>query len=170
MISPSAPRAALPFLGFLLLGSLAFPSLSHGQNRIQEAVDCESPEACALRVRYRLFRTEVVRGPEDLRVARIGFGAPPLEEIFSRSHEASLSFERFGKNHNRSSWLRVLGGIEIAAGLVARSLDEEDWAVGLSISGVVIEMAAMLFRTRANEHLSRAIWWYNRSLTLEGVG
>jgi hypothetical protein len=41
--------------------------------------------------------------------------------------------------------------------------------LALSISGVAIELAAMLFRTRADEHLSRAIWWYNESLTPEGV-
>jgi yecA family protein len=55
-------------------------------------------------------------------------------------------------------WTGALGS------LVARSQDREDWATALSVSGVVIEAAGMVFSTRADEHLSQAIWWYNVSL------
>jgi hypothetical protein len=156
-------------MGFLLVVCPAVPTGAHGQTANQAILGCDVFEDCALRVRYRLFRTEIVRGTESTRVARVGLGTPPLEELFSRSDRAALSFERFRKEHRRSSWLTVLGGIEIAAGLVARAQDSEDWAVALSVTGVVIELAGMLFRTRADEHLSAAIWWYNESLARGGA-
>jgi hypothetical protein len=61
--------------------------------------------------------------------------------------------------------MTVLGGIEIVGGLVARSQGEDDWAMALSISGIVIEVVGTVFRTRADEHLSKAIWWHNASLS-----
>jgi hypothetical protein len=148
----------------LLLGFLALPTVTHGQTSNQDLRGCEVFASCALRVRYRLFRTEIVRGTESTHVARIGFGAPPLDELLSRSDRSAVSFDRFRQDHTKSSWLAVLGGLEIVGGLVARAQDNEDWAIGLSISGVVIEIAAVIFRTRANEHLSEAMWWYNESL------
>jgi hypothetical protein len=170
MILCHACRIAVPFMGFLLLGSLALPAATHAQAGSQEISGCSVFEDCALRVQYGFLRTEVVRGTEDIRVARIGLGTPALDELFSRSDTAALSFESFRVDHRRSSWLKVLGGVEIAAGLIARSRDNEDWARALSVSGIVLELVGMVFRTRADEHLSRAIWWYNESLTLGGIG
>lgn len=164
MTLPNPSRIAI-----LMLGFLAFPAVTHGQAGTQEVLGCDVFEDCALRVRHRLFRTEVVRGTEDSRVARIGLGTPPLNELFSRSEPATLSFERFRVDHRRSSWLTILGGIEIAAGLIARSQKNPDWVRPVFISGVIIELAAMVFQTRADEHLSQAIWWYNESLARGGV-
>jgi hypothetical protein len=91
-------------------------------------------------------------------------GTPPLEQLFSRSDGSAVSFDRFRTDHRRASWLTVLGGLELIGGLVARSRDNDDWALALSISGVFIELTGMVFRIRADEHLSQAIWWYNASL------
>jgi len=148
-----------------LLVLLAFPTVSHGQASPQDFLDCEVFDSCALRVRHGLIRTEIVRGAEDTPVARIGFGTPPLHELFARSDRAAVSFDQFSVDHKRTSWLRVLGGIEIVGGLVARAQENDDWAMALSISGIAIEVAAAIFSTRADEHLSRAIWWHNESLS-----
>jgi len=156
-------------LAILLLGLSGLPGKTQAQNVNQEVPGCDAYEDCALRVQYRLFRTEIVRGMESNRVARIGLGTPPLDEILSRSRRATVSFEGYREDHRRSSWLTVLGGIEIMAGLVARAQDKEDWAVALSISGVLIEVGARIFNSRANEHLSEAVWWYNESLVPKGA-
>ena len=55
-------------------------------------------------------------------------------------------------------------------GLVAESQGNEDWAVGLSIGGTIVEVFAAIFRSKADEHLSHAIWWYNESLASPGGG
>lgn len=52
---------------------------------------------------------------------------------------------------------------------VSQGLRTNELAASLSISGVVIELVGMVFRRRADEHLSQAIWWYNESLTRVGV-
>lgn len=153
----------------IIVGILAFPAVTQGQARTQGAFDCEAFDDCALRIRHRLIRTEIVQGTESIEVARIGLRNPPLQDLFARSDRAAVSFDEFRKDHRRASWLTVLGGIEIIGALVARAQDNEDWANALSISGIVIEVAGMIFRTRADEHLSDAIWWYNRSLAGEGV-
>lgn len=153
-------------LPMVLLGALAFPSGAYGQAGPQDILDCEVFGDCALRVRHRLFGTEIVRGTEDTPVAEIGFRAPPLGELFARSDQAALGFDRFRKNHRRASWMSVLGGLEFVGALVARSQGEDDWAMALSVSGVVIEVASRIFRTRAKEQLSSAIWWYNESLSV----
>jgi hypothetical protein len=148
----------------ILVALLAPPTAISGQWAPKEVPGQEVFDRSALRLRHRLFRAEVVRGSESISVARIGLGTPPLGDLFSRSDEATLSFDEFRKDHKRGSWLTVLGGLELLGSLVARSQDSEDWAMALSISGVVIEGAGMIFRTRADEHLSQAIWWYNASL------
>ena len=149
----------------LLLAGVGIPTVAQGQASPRDSLDCEVFDRCALRVRHRLLRTEIVRGTDDTRVAEIGFGTPPVEELFARSDQAALGFHRFRKDHRRASWMTVLGGLELVGGLVARSQGEDDWAMALSISGVVIEVAARIFRIRADDHLSTAIWWYNESLS-----
>jgi len=163
MILSSAFRITV--LPLVLLAGLVVPGVAHGQAGTQNILDCEVFDSCALRVRHRLFRTEIVRGTEDTPIAEIGFGTPPLRELFARSDQAAMGFDRFRKSHGRASWMSVLGGLEFLGALVARSQEEDDWAMALSLSGVVIEVASMIFRTRADEHLSRAIWWYNESLS-----
>jgi len=153
---------------FVLLAGLGAPTAARGQADDPALLDCQEFDRCALRVRHRLFGTEIARGTEDMPIAELGFRAPPLGDLFARSEQAALGFQRFQKNHRRASWMSVLGGLEFVGALVARSQGEDDWAVGLSISGVAIEVVAMIFRTRADEHLSSAIWWYNASLAGEG--
>jgi hypothetical protein len=149
----------------LLLAGLGLPTMAQAQAGAQTLLGCDVYDSCALRVRHGLLRTEIVRGTEDTPVAEIGFGTPPLEELFARSDQAALGFDRFSRDHKRASWLAVLGAAEIVGGLVARSQGEDDWAMALSISGIVIEVVGTVFRTRADEHLSTAIWWHNESLS-----
>jgi hypothetical protein len=160
MTFSSASRIAV-----LLLAGLGVPTVAQSQAGTQNILGCDVYDSCALRVRHRLLRTEIVRGTEDTPIAEIGFGTPPLEELFARSDQAALGFDGFRKDHKRASWMTVLGGIEIVGGLVARSQGEDDWAMALSISGIVIEVVGTVFRTRADEHLSKAIWWHNASLS-----
>jgi hypothetical protein len=157
---------ALPVAGIILLFS-GSPAITWAQATEVDG-GYEAFDSCALRVRHGLFRTEIVRGTEGLRVAGIGWGNPPLGELFARSPRATVSFEAFRRDHIRSSWMTALGGIEIVGGLVARARDHEDWARALTIGGIVVEVAGMIFRARADEHLSDAIWWYNRSLLEDG--
>ena len=156
-------------IAFLLLPFLGLPAVAHGQTGTQGNLGCDVYDNCALRVQHRFFSDKVVRGTESIHVARIGFGTPPLEDLFTRSDSAAVSFDQFRTDHSRSVWLTVLGGIEFIGGIVAESQGNDDLAVGLSIGGTIIEVAATIFRTRANEHLSNSIWWYNRSLTVGGV-
>jgi hypothetical protein len=151
-------------LAVLLLLILGCPHLIRAQDAPPSILGCDVYESCALRVQYRFFRNEVVRGPESTSVTRIGLGTPPLEELFARSDSALVSFHEFRKDHIRSSWLMVLGGLEFVGSLVAEANGKDDLAVGLSIGGIVLEVIGAVFRTKADEHMSKAIWWHNESL------
>lgn len=153
------PRAAL-----LALALFAAPSSLHGQADPSLHAACDAYERCALRVRHGFFTTRIVRGTDDTELARLGFGAPPLDDVFSLSDEAAVSFQRFRTAHVRSSWMGLLGGIGFVGGLVAGARGHHDWAAGLSLGGSVFSLGAGAFRTRADEHLSRAVWWHNASL------
>ena len=164
MTLSSASRIA--FLSFVFLGA---PKVTHGQTSAQTILDCDAYASCALRVQYGLLNTKIVRGTESTDLARIGLGTPPLEALFARSDPSAISFDLFSADHARSSWLAVLGGIGFVGGLIAGARGDEDWAAGFSIGGTAFEVGAAIFRTKANEHLSKAIWWYNESLTRRGA-
>ncbi len=128
----------------------------------QPEAGCHVYDQCALRVQHHILSTWIVRGAEETRVARIGFRPPRLQGLFQASEPAALAFRQFRSHHARSSWLAILGGLEIVGGMVARANGKDDWALGLSIGGTVFELAAGIFRMKANEHLSTSIWWYNQ--------
>jgi hypothetical protein len=164
-MAPSiSPGIAL--LTFLVLGA---PTVTHGQTSTQAPPGCDAYDSCALRVQYRLLGTKIVRGTDDTDVARIGFGAPALQELFARSDRASISFDQFREDHLRSSWLGLLGGIGFVGGLVAGARGNEELAAGLSIGGTVFSVGSGIFVTRSREHLSKAVWWYNESLAARSV-
>jgi hypothetical protein len=58
----------------------------------------------------------------------------------------------------------LLGGIGFVGGLIAGARGDDRWAAAFSVGGTVFSMGSGIFRTRANEHLSKTIWWYNASL------
>ena len=75
----------------VLLAGLGAPTAVHGQVSKPEILDCQVFDGCALRIRHRLFGTEIVRGTQDTPIAEIGFRTPPLEELFARSQGAGSS-------------------------------------------------------------------------------
>lgn len=153
----------------LALALFTLPSALDGQAGPAAQAVCDTYEGCALRLKYGLITTRIVRGADDAQVARLTFRPPPLEELFARSDPASASFQRFRTAHLRSSWMGLMGGIGFVGGLVAGAAGHHGWAAGLSIGGSVFSVGAGAFRTRANEHLSRAVWWHNASLAGEAT-
>ena len=154
--------------GLLTLVLLGAPAVTHGQTRTQATPPCDTYDSCALRIQHHVFSTRIVRGEEDMEVAQIRFRTPALQELFARSDRAAISFDDFRQDHTRSAWLGLLGGIGFVGGLVAGAYESEEWAAGLSIGGTVFSVSAGVFRTKSLEHLSKAIWCYNQSLSEQG--
>lgn len=155
--------------GVVRVALLAFALSAPSKGALAQASAPAAPatqayDSAALRVRHGIFRTSVVRGPEDALVTHVGFGTPPLRDLFSRSEAATASFERFTRDHARSSWTGLLGGIGWVGGLIAGARGDEELAAVFSIGGTVFSMGSGIFRTRADEHLSKAVWGYNASL------
>jgi hypothetical protein len=92
MTFSSASRIAV-----LLLAGLGVPTVAQSQAGTQNILGCDVYDSCALRVRHRLLRTEIVRGTEDTPIAEIGFGPPPSRSSSPgriRQPSVLMGFER----------------------------------------------------------------------------
>lgn len=120
-------------------------------------------DACALRVRYRLFGGQIVRGREDDRVASLGWLAPSVPLFAERSDTAAWYYASFRRRQHVGAALGFAGLVASAAALLVRD-SNDDLAAGLGIGGSVLFIGGGIQLGRANERLSRAVWWYNRAL------
>jgi hypothetical protein len=128
-----------------------------------------SYDACALRVRYRLLGGQIVQGREENRVVSLGWLAPSAPLFGDRSDTAAWHYASFRRKEHVGAALGFAGLVaSVAALLVGDS--NEDLAAGLGIGGTVLVIGGGIQLGRANEQLSRAVWWYNRTLESSDVG
>lgn len=64
-------------------------------------------------------------------------------------------------------WLTLAGALLFGGGLLAYETDPdlEGVSIGLAIGGTTTWIAGVVNIGRAQEPLSKTVWWYNRSLT-----
>lgn len=126
-------------------------------------------DACALRVSGR-GGSVILRGVESERIARIGFWgfAPRLPLLAERSDSAAYYYRRFRSAHNTSNWLFLVGTVPAAIIGVMAALEPDREAgtlgIGLLVTFTGTLVAGAIVRGPAPDRLSRAIWWYNRTL------
>lgn len=131
--------------------------------------DACSYDACALRVRYRLLGGQIVQGREENRVVSLGWLAPNAPLFGERSDTAAWYYASFRRKQHVGAALGFAGlAASVAALLVGDS--NQDLAAGLGIGGSVLVIGGGIQLGRANERLSRAVWWYNRTLEPSGAG
>ena len=154
---------------FGLTAILALGPFTGAQAQASAASEtCTEYAACALRVKHGFFKTKIVRGADDTELADIGFRTPPVRDVFQVAPEALVAYDLFGADHRRSSWTGALGFAGFLGGMIAGAKGGDDWAAGLSVGGTVFSLISGIFRTKANEHLSGAVWHYNASLSAAG--
>ena len=131
--------------------------------------DACSYDACALRVRYRLLGGQLIQGREESRVVSLGWLAPNAPLFGERSDTAAWYYASFRRKQHVGAALGFAGLVaSVAALLVGNS--NEDLAAGLGIGGTVLVIGGGIQLGRANERLSKAVWWYNRTLEPSAVG
>lgn len=129
-------------------------------------------DTCALRVSGR----KVLQGIDGERVAGTSFlGFAPRIELFAeRSDSAGGWYERFRSATNTSSSLFMIAAIPATIISVAAIADphgqpSEALAIGLLATLTVSLTAGLIVGLPAPDHLSRAVWWYNRTLPPSGL-
>ena len=149
---------ALPVL-FLALVTVSAPERATAQ-----ADSACTWDRCALREHRTFFGSRLVQGSDDEKVAGIGWFAPALPFLAERSDSAASYYAAFRGKQNRGTGMLLAGfGALVVGAFVAA---ENDNAVGpvLLISGFTLSFAGIFSVVSGQNDLSRAVWWYNRTL------
>jgi hypothetical protein len=128
----------------------------------QTATPC-SYDACALRLRHTFWKTQIVQGQKDSPVASVGLFPPAVPLFAERSDSAARYYASFRRRATSSAVLGLAGLAAITVGLLVEG-DDHDAGLVLVIGGGLLGTVGGILRTGAQERLSRAVWWYNRSL------
>ena len=143
------------------LPSRAAPATAHSEG--SEACDYDR---CALRFTLGFGSWSIVQGMDSRNVGRLGmFRGPKVANLVATVPDAAEEARRFERGYARSSAL-LWGGAAITvigAGLAAGN-DGHPVAMGLSVSGAALMTYGAWRHGRSFNHLSRALWLYNRSL------
>jgi len=118
---------------------------------------------CALRLRHGLFSVQLVQGRDQRPVSSVGWFPPALPLFAERSDTAAQYYASFRRRHASGTVLSLAGAVALAAGLIAYDSDN-DLGLGLFIGSALLGIGGAVQTVRAREQLSRAVWWYNRTL------
>lgn len=120
---------------------------------------------------FRLEGNSLLRGRQDEVVARLGFlSAPRLAPIFAPADTARAHAAVFDANYRSGRIYMIAGALLGGAAVVAaeqsrlRPRDRSTILLGVGGVGIIVSYVGLRKVGRANDALSRAIWWYNRSL------
>jgi hypothetical protein len=125
-------------------------------------------DTCALRLHRGFMGPRIVRGVTGEKVAGFGLFAPRLSLFAERSDSAARYYELFRKSNNQGNALALVGTAIFLAATFSRGTD---WSqpvttaqgVGLAI-GAGFTLAGAIRLHPSHNRLSKAIWWYNRTL------
>ena len=129
-----------------------------------------SSDACALRREGR----RVLRSAGDSEVLRLGaFGAPQLAPLMLGAGDSALAYARSFNSGYASGAQKLWTGALLVpvVGLPLAYLNDRrprktlEWSlVAVAVSAGVLQVWGARQVRRSRNHLSRAIWWYNRDL------
>ena len=122
----------------------------------------------ALRVESHRGDLKIVRGIQGTVVARAGvFRGPRVVDLVSQSGKALEEAKAFERDYQPGQYVAALGIAMMGAAVGASRITDLNTLIPTGLAGASIVLitwgGAKLHR--ANQALSRAIWWYNRDLT-----
>lgn len=121
----------------------------------------------ALRMESRLGDLQIVRGTQNVVVARAGvFRGPKVTPLLGQSENALAEARVFEREYDPGQYILALGIATLGASVGASRIADINLAIPASLSVASFSLIAYggLKLERAYRALSRAIWWYNRDL------
>jgi hypothetical protein len=154
---------------YLLLGVLTASATLARPTLAQEDSAC-TWDRCALRVQHRTFGgPRLVRGSDGVKVAGLGWFPPALPFLAQRSDSAAVHYDAFRARHTAGNVLVLVAmGAFIAGYAIARDGNDGAGAAVL-IGGLTVGLVGVAVTASGQNELSRAVWWYNRSLVVAGL-
>lgn len=146
-----------------VLGAIVVPNAGSAQ-------DSCSYDSCALRVKRSLIGHRIVQGQHEEPVASIVVFAPRLQMWSERSDSADTHYAAFRARHNAGAIFSLVGLAAFATGTVLALSDRGSETIPLVtvIGGLTFTVVGFAFQLDGRNHLSRAIWWYNSTLSDRG--
>jgi hypothetical protein len=116
---------------------------------------------CAL----RLEDNRIVAGQAGREVGRLNFlAATDLTQTFSVSDSAAAHYRVFRDYYGTGSLLSSISGATMTGVWVFRDRLSTGYEIGILLSALVVGALGGHHSRRAQQGLSRAMWWYNLDL------
>lgn len=124
-------------------------------------------DQCALRIHHSPAGAALVRGVDQVVVNGLGLWAGDLSRVFAGDPRSQSLADRYRVRHNAGTVLSVAGGIMFFGGLLASdgniSIDLDTKSL-VTLGGLALTVVGTRVSVSGDDHLSRAIWEYNRGL------
>jgi hypothetical protein len=121
----------------------------------------------ALRVESYRGDLQVVRGVHGTVVARAGvFRGPKVADLVSQSERALEEARVFERDYQPGQYAAAFGIAMMGASIGVSRINDINAVIptGLTAAGIVLIAYGGAKLHKANQALSKAIWWYNRDL------
>ena len=125
-------------------------------------------ETCALRVEPRFFSgPRLLRGREGVEVGTLGAFGGGADTLLAGPESAAAHARRYVSAVRTANSLSLLSAVAFV--VVATRTDwfrdnARDGDVAIGITGTVLGLCVDPLRLRAEQNLSRAVWFYNAAL------
>jgi hypothetical protein len=125
-------------------------------------------ETCALRVEPRFFSAPLLlRGREGVVVGKLGGFGGGVDSLLAGPDSAAAHARRYVREVRTANTLSLLSAVAFV--VVATRTDwfrdnASDGDVAIGVTGTVLALASIPFHLRAEQNLSRAVWFYNAAL------
>lgn len=154
---------AVAVAGLLLLGSASAAAAQQRPEYRPFPEVCTFDE-CSLRIQAPSLRTPrmLVRGTENVPVVPLGLLEPAIAPFVQLSDSAVAQAEIYDLLSDRGSIVTIAGTVvAFAAPIIFRGAMQK---IGFTAVGIGLTVYGGTLTNRADDNLSRAIWWYNREL------
>jgi hypothetical protein len=85
--------------------------------------------------------------------------------LFAERSDTAASYYGSFRRRDRSGSLLGLAGLVVTTIALIEYDSDHDTGLALLIGGGLLGLGGGIQHARAHEQLSRAVWWYNRTLT-----
>ena len=164
---PPPPRALMRLIAFVACALPALVTVVRPAAAQSDSTTACTYTTCALRAEPGFFGNVLVRGADGETVAHLGWRAD-LKLLTARTDSSGVYARRYRTD---TRWSTAFGLLSIGALIVAGAQTDPYGSVWPSNGtltaltvGLVSLSASVPFGIRAQRSLSRAVWWYNRSL------
>ena len=156
------------FRRILVALALLAPSAAYAQSSAARApVGC-TYETCALRIEPRFWGpNRLLRGREGVEIGKLGGFGGGVDSLLAGPDSAAAYTRRYvtaARTTNTLSLLSAVAFVVVATRTDWFRDDASDGEVAIGVTGAALALVSIPFRLRAEQSLSRAVWFYNAAL------